>query len=360
MESPIENDYYQRQASARIPLLRRFFLLTAFLTLIFCGWDRVVDEWAWLSNLAYRGLGSLTLALVSWRLPPRLSALNFDRLVVGFALLYSLYLIFLLGHLNQGLTLGMPCLSVFLTLCCFLVVHSRHSLGLVVVLAAVSWASWRCGLHQLVLYSHLIVLTMSLGCASLLAQVFESAARRQFELEEQLSREARCDSLTGLFNRRALSEILAQEAERSRRYQRPLSILLLDIDFFKRVNDRQGHDVGDEVLRHVAITCQKGLRLSDQLGRWGGEEFVVVLPETAPDEALALAERLRETVAKSECSTRGRQVRVTISVGVTSLETGESWESAYPRLDAALYDAKRAGRNRCVLRGPEGSSLTIQ
>ena len=330
--------------------MRRFLLLTGLLTLAFCGWDRVVDEWAWLSNLSYRGLGCLVLALLARFFPERLSAQNFDRLVVGFALIYSLYLIFLLGHLNQGLTLGMPCLSVFLTLCCFLVVHSRHALGLGIVLVAVSWASWRCGLNQLVLFSHLIILTMSLGCASLLARVFEFAARRQFDLEAQLSREARSDSLTGLLNRRALGEILAEESERARRYDRPLSILLLDIDRFKKVNDELGHDVGDEVLYQMARIYLKSLRTSDRVGRWGGEEFLVVLPETSPEEALGLAERLRQTVAEAVCTTRGRHVQVTVSIGVASLAAGEDWEATYARVDAALYDAKRGGRNRCVQR----------
>lgn len=351
--SPMESssqDYYQRQARLRIPLLRRFLLLTGLLTLAFCGWDRVIDEGAWLSNLAYRGIGSLVLIFLARSFPERLSALNFDRLVVGFALVYSLYLIFLLGHLSQGLLLGMPCLTVFLTLCCFLVVYSWHSVGLVLVLGAVSWASWRCGLNQVALWSHLIVLTMSLGCASLLARVFEYSARRQFELEGQLSREARSDSLTGLLNRRALGEVLAEESERARRYARPLSILLLDLDHFKKVNDQLGHDFGDEVLYQMAKIFVKSLRTSDRVGRWGGEEFLVLLPETSPEEALALAERLRQTVAETVCSNRGRQVQVTISIGVGSLAAGETWESTYARVDAALYDAKRTGRNRCVQR----------
>lgn len=343
-------DYYQHQARLRVPLLRRFLLLTGLLTMAFCGWDRVVDEWAWISNLAYRGFGGLALTLAAGCVPKRLSAGNFDRLVIGFALVYSLYLIFLLGHLKQGLTLGMPCLTVFLTLCCFLVVHSRHALGLVVVLGAVSWASWRYGLNQVVLYSHLIVLSMSLGCGSLLAHVFERSARRQFELEGQLSREARSDSLTGLLNRRALGEILAEEAERARRYERPLSILLLDIDHFKRVNDEFGHDLGDEVLYQMAQTCLSSLRASDRVGRWGGEEFLVLLPETSPEEALVLAERLRQKVAETVCTARGRRMQVTVSIGVASLAPDESWESTYARVDGALYEAKRGGRNRCVQR----------
>lgn len=341
-------DYYEHQALLRIPLLRRFLALTALLTLLFCGWDRVVDPGAWGSNLVYRGLGALLLLWLARKLPDRPGALNFDRLVFGFALGYSLYLIFLLSHLSQGLTLGMPCLSVFLTLCCFLVVHSRHALGLVLVLAAVSWASWQSGLALLVLCSHLIVLALSLGCGSLLARVFEHSARRQFELERQLDHEARSDSLTGLLNRRALGEILDQEFDRARRYERPFSLLLLDIDHFKRVNDQLGHDVGDEVLRRVARTCARSLRSSDRLGRWGGEEFLVLLPETLPGEALALAERLRCTVGSDSGLARGQAVQVTVSLGVTSLKAGESWEATYARLDSALYEAKRSGRNRCV------------
>lgn len=341
-------DYYQRQALARVPLLRRFLLLTAGLTIVFCGWDLVIDPSAWYSNLFYRLLGGGLLVALARRIPEQLRAIQFDRLVFGFALFYSLYLIFLLGHLKHGLTLGMPCLSVFITLCCFLVVHSRHALGLVLVLVAVSWSSWRCGLDPLILCSHLIVLTMSLGCGSLLARVFEKAARRQFELESELAREARCDGLTGLLNRRALGELLQQEAERARRYGRSLSALLLDVDHFKRVNDQLGHDVGDEVLRQMAETCEQALRGCDRIGRWGGEEFLVLLPETEPEEALALAERLRAKVASHPFVGRGQTLQVTISLGVTSLVAGESWDMAYIRLDEALYEAKRTGRNRSV------------
>jgi diguanylate cyclase (GGDEF)-like protein len=341
-------DYYQFQALARIPLFRRILRLTAALTLLFSGWDRLVDSSAWDSNLIYRTLGGAALLWMAHRLPDRPDALGFDRLVFAFALLYSLFLVFLLGNLRDGLTLGMPCLNVFITLCCFLVVYSRHSLGLVVVLAAVSWSAWRCGLAPLILCSHLVLLTMSVGCGSLLARVFEKSARRQFELEGALAREARSDSLTGLLNRRALGEILDQESERARRYGRPFSVLLLDVDHFKKVNDQLGHDVGDEVLRQLAKTCDRALRGSDRLGRWGGEEFLVLLPETKPAEAAALAERLRSTVADRTFLCRGLVVPVTVSLGVTSMVLGETWDSAYVRLDEALYEAKRGGRNRCV------------
>ncbi len=347
-ESSGTPEYYQRQALARLPLLRQFLVLTAVLTLAFCGWDRVVDQWAWLPNLIYRGLGCAALLGLATLIPKRLSALNFDRWVIAFALLYSLYLIFLLAQLHQGLTLGMPCLSVFLTLCCFLLVHSRHAAGLVLVLMAVTGASVWCGLDRLVLWSQLIILAMSLGCGCLLARVFEFTARGQFELEGQLSREARSDSLTGLLNRRALEEVLTEEIERANRYGRPVGILLWDIDRFKKVNDTLGHDVGDEVLRQVARTCSECLRSTDRVGRWGGEEFLVVLPETPPAEALALAERLRQTLMECESFTLGHSVRVTVSIGVTSWIGGDTWEVTYSRVDTALYEAKRSGRNRCV------------
>ncbi len=248
----------------------------------------------------------------------------------------------------------MPCLSVFLTLCCFLVVDSRRAKGLVLVLAAVFVSSSWCGLNRLVLCSHLMVLSLSLGCGCLLARFFEVGARRQFELEQVLLREARSDLLTGLLNRRALQEELAEEIERARRYSRPLSVLLWDIDHFKSVNDSYGHDVGDEVLRQVALSCSAGLRSADRIGRWGGEEFLVVLPETPPEDALALAERLRQRIAECVTCTRGCQVQVSVSVGVTSFSSDDRWEEVYTRVDAALYQAKRTGRNRCVLEiGPE-------
>lgn len=154
-----------------------------------------------------------------------------------------------------------------------------------------------------------------------------------------LSRALRTDPLTGLWNRRFVEERLAQEARADRR----TSVILLDIDHFKLVNDTYGHDVGDVVLRTAAQLFVGGVRTSDEVCRWGGEEFIVLCPGAPEPEAVQIAERLRECVAASEIPDLGRAV--TVSAGVAELAPGATAHTLR-RADQALYAAKRQGRNR--------------
>jgi diguanylate cyclase (GGDEF)-like protein len=155
---------------------------------------------------------------------------------------------------------------------------------------------------------------------------------------------ARTDSLTGLLNRRALTERLHDEVARATRYGKPLSILLLDLDGLKRFNDREGHHAGDEALQALARSLRAGSRAADEAARWGGDEFMVLAPETRKAEALDLAERIRAAV-ESNSSTG-----VTASIGVATLEAGQpaSAEALEAAADAAVYEAKRRGGNRVM------------
>ncbi len=157
---------------------------------------------------------------------------------------------------------------------------------------------------------------------------------------------ASTDGMTQLNNRRQFDLMAAAEFERAARYQRPLSFLILDIDHFKSVNDRFGHDVGDKVIMAVAKVCRHGVRGNDIAGRLGGEEFGILLPETEGDEALLFAERLRAEVAALELDAGAERLAVTISVGLASREDASTLELLYKHADLALYDAKHAGRNR--------------
>ncbi len=140
----------------------------------------------------------------------------------------------------------------------------------------------------------------------------------------------------------------ALELGRTARYTHPLSLLLYDIDHLKRINDRYGHDVGDRVLMHVAAAIQEELRTTDFQGRFGGEEFAVLLPETAPAEAVEVAERLRQRIENSRFPPPGdEEIRLSISVGVTSFKNAtENLDQLLARADHALYEAKATGRNR--------------
>ncbi|MQC16700.1 MAG: GGDEF domain-containing protein [Chloroflexi bacterium] len=185
----------------------------------------------------------------------------------------------------------------------------------------------------------------------------ERAAAQLREVSAELDRLARTDGLTGVANRRALFEMMGIEFRRSRRYERDLSVLMLDLDQFKQVNDRWGHPFGDQALQDIAHLVQGNIRESDILGRYGGEEFVVILPEANAEQAVTVAEKLRRAVESHDFRTvdlpsPGQSpVRITISIGVASTPVAEDQDEVelFSRADRALYEAKRAGRNRVVL-----------
>ncbi|MBI2748069.1 MAG: diguanylate cyclase [Burkholderiales bacterium] len=181
--------------------------------------------------------------------------------------------------------------------------------------------------------------------SSLAAQVIENA-----RLHAQVQEQARTDALTGLSNRGEFQRQLKQEEERSRRYNRSFSLLMLDIDHFKTVNDSYGHQAGDELLRALAARLGEQTRPVDHVARYGGEEFVVILPETGRDGALVSAGRLRTAVADTAVPvTEGRTIPVTISIGVATFPVdGESETALIAAADAALYAAKQGGRNRVI------------
>lgn len=167
---------------------------------------------------------------------------------------------------------------------------------------------------------------------------------RQKQLERQLEWQATHDHLTGLANRSLLERSARRAIAQAHRHERPLSLLLIDADRFKRINDRFGHDAGDAVLRGLAERLEGALRQGDLLARWGGEEFMLLAPETAAGQALELAERLCRLVREAPMGEPGT---VTVSIGLSALQPSDSFESLFRRTDQALYAAKSAGRDCC-------------
>ena len=166
------------------------------------------------------------------------------------------------------------------------------------------------------------------------------------EAYKRIEELAELDELTGSFNRRCIMRMLDEEIARAGRNGSPCSIALIDLDWFKRINDAYGHPTGDEVLRTFAITMFANIRTTDRFGRYGGEEFLLVLPDMATDDAVRALERLRAIIADLDWSAFSSGMKVTISAGVATLQPNETPDTFLTRADRALYSAKARGRNR--------------
>lgn len=180
--------------------------------------------------------------------------------------------------------------------------------------------------------------------------LFRNLKQNEMALQQvlkQVRQLAITDSLTGLYNQRHFAKVAEGEIKRACRYGRSLSAIMLDIDRFKRVNDTYGHTVGDKILQGVAKSCRQELRKVDVVGRYGGDEFIILLPENDLTAARQVAERLRKGIAHRKLTTAKGPATVTVSLGVAAVDCKEStWEQLLSRADQALYAAKKGGRNR--------------
>tara|TARA_R110002096_G_scaffold209791_4_gene396978 strand:- start:6855 stop:7721 length:867 start_codon:yes stop_codon:yes gene_type:complete len=174
-------------------------------------------------------------------------------------------------------------------------------------------------------------------------------------LRVSLAREAQRDPLTDLYNRRFVFDAIEAELKRFRRYGEALSLILIDADYFKRVNDTLGHCAGDAALRHIAKICVQSVRETDVVGRFGGEEFIIVMPHTNADAARLVAERIRCSVSRNRFVWQDKAADITISLGVAEVQSeSASFNELIKVTDEALYAAKRGGRNRVVVAGASG------
>jgi diguanylate cyclase (GGDEF)-like protein len=202
-------------------------------------------------------------------------------------------------------------------------------------------------------FATMLVFALTIGRCMFLG-IFSSSMRTSLYLSGQKLKEAyrrieelaELDELTGAFNRRCIMRVLEEEIARSSRHGQACSIALIDLDWFKRINDAYGHPTGDEVLRTFAITMFANIRNIDRFGRYGGEEFLLVLPNTPTDAAARLLDRLRAIVADLDWSAFSAGMQVTFSAGVATLRTDEHSDNFLARADKALYVSKAQGRNR--------------
>ncbi len=182
-----------------------------------------------------------------------------------------------------------------------------------------------------------------------MAQELESLINQLQSERDKLEELAYTDPLTGLNNRRFFLEEAKRMIEYAKRYKEPMSLIMLDIDNFKKINDEYGHDVGDIVLRELAEIIKKNTRSSDISARFGGEEFVILLPRTNEERAFLVAERIRQNFKRSKVQVDGREVETTVSIGVATLEEEDSIENLIKKADEALYEAKRSGKDKVVV-----------
>lgn len=186
------------------------------------------------------------------------------------------------------------------------------------------------------------------GAIEVFSDNFEKVSMQQ--TIEELRQASLIDALTEIGNRRFIEEKLDVQMYMFQRYKTPVGAVMIDVDKFKNINDTFGHDIGDKVLKMVAGTLAGNVRTSDFVGRWGGEEFLILMPMMAPEHLDALAEKMRMLVAESFVVINGKLVSVTISIGGGMMIDGDDKATFLKRLDERLYAAKNAGRNRAVVR----------
>lgn len=217
-------------------------------------------------------------------------------------------------------------------------------------------------LEQVNLGMLMLMLTGVCVLTSRLARMRERGQRQKAALEQALEQNrllATQDALTGCLNRRAMTERLGQALALAARFGTPCSVIAIDLDHFKQVNDVYGHAAGDEVLRTVADLTQGQLRDVDALGRWGGEEFLVLLPATSAGDAVVCAERLQAKLAQARFPTISPELRLSFSAGVTAIGRDEGLATVIDRADKAMYQAKQAGRARVMVAGSEAAAEPV-
>jgi diguanylate cyclase len=202
------------------------------------------------------------------------------------------------------------------------------------------------GLMVIHSFNVIIVFAMASYTARFYYRTVRRAERKLVELATQ-------DSLTGLSNRRNLLALAEQEIARSRRSGEPIALILADIDHFKQINDRRGHEAGDQVICQAGTLLQRMCRAQDSVARWGGEEFLVLLPATRIEAAAALADRMCKAVAGTPVDLARDRIAITFSFGVAELKPGEPISDAIARADRALYQSKAQGRNRVTTAAKE-------
>jgi diguanylate cyclase (GGDEF)-like protein len=330
------------------------FGLAAAMVLIFSAWDWFVDPSGWSTALVIRTAAVLVILTtgivqrqsgrVEWA--PVIAKVRFSAGVLAVAGAN--------GVLHQGYIVGLPGLVAVFLGGPYIVIDRRDYLWTTLLpLGGVALIMVAARVDRFTVINAWVFLSLTIVVGLMLARVFEATNRRAFALEHALMQDARTDPLTRLANRRSIEETAAAELRRQQRSGKATAVILCDIDEFKRINDEHGHDAGDRTIRVVGETLRSVMRSTDTLGRWGGDEFLAILPETGVEEAARLAERIR-AVLPSAAIPGLSGLHVTASLGVAAIicdrtdSDVDAFDQVVKAADDALYQAKAAGRNRMV------------
>ncbi|MDD5035359.1 MAG: GGDEF domain-containing protein [Methylococcaceae bacterium] len=325
-------------------------VLTGMTSSAFWIWDYVIDPTG-----AGNTIGLRLLMLFAMLPAAAVVALKLDRIWTCIVLISSILVIeclfiAVITHLNAGVIYGYGAFLYWLIVPVGVLqgFSFRTNLIYVTLAGALPQLAGYLGIipgfnpqYYAVLIWPGVIMTIILQFA------MDNNYRTRYHYEKKLALMARTDPLTGINNRRSFMAMTEHEIHRAIRYNHPLSLVMLDIDRFKSVNDTYGHPTGDQVITACAQVFKRKVRDQDIVGRLGGEEFAITLPETNMQSACIVAERIRRAIAKrANISTDGREFGFTLSVGVSSMIAGDDIETLLLRVDKALYAAKQAGRNQ--------------
>ncbi len=371
-DSELEVRYRARQNEQALSGTRVLMLMAAATLALFSVWDHFYNSFSLPQTVPIRALGA-GIILVLWsgtyhsQLKNQLSWLLFGNTVTCTTIVAWVLVIMppSLSSAGTPMVAGFPNFFFVPLSFAFLPNYRAVALNCIAVMLIVNGVQIADNTDPSAVISTNIFLSAMCAVTGLFAWVNEARNRKMFRLEVDLERLATTDSLSGAFNRRHFSQCAQSEIDRASRYNHPLAMLLLDIDHFKNINDTYGHHAGDVAIRAVADACRVTLRQTDFLGRMGGEEFAILLPETDLEAAGQLAERLRASLEQMLIKTQNEPdvsreadpqknpvttLSLTASIGVSSWQgRDDSLEALLQRADSCLYDAKHLGRNKVVI-----------
>jgi diguanylate cyclase (GGDEF)-like protein len=352
-EPELEAQFRSNRAESLADVNPNTFWAIAVIVLAFSGWDAILDPAHWRAALYVRliGVAVVVASGVYQKLPGRRLVMPSTarlRFVAAVATTTGA-----LGMLDHGLEEGVAGLVAIFLIAPYIAIDRIDLLLLnLVALTAVAAIAFGLSLDRFTAFNVALHLLLAVVVSQLLGRVLETSNRRAFLLEVKMIRDARTDALTGVANRRAIDERATLELRRAERSGAPIAVIIGDIDHFKKINDRHGHYAGDGALRTAADALRSAMRQIDAIGRWGGEEFIAVLPDTDATAAAEVAERMRRAVQSSSFS--GIPEGLTISLGVAAATVAEATPAAWTALvkaaDDSLYQAKSDGRNRVAIR----------